>query len=120
MTTVVRQCQYGTMSSIGKLDLKIKARRLRKKGLAIKEIQKRLEVSRSSVSLWVRDIRLTDEQVKKLYLNKKTGALKGSIVAAMNKIKAREEITKKLLLEGFNIEIFNIEMITLRLINILR
>lgn len=88
------------MSYAGKLELKLKARQLRKKGLSVKEIQKRLKVSRSSVSLWVRDVKLTKKQLEKLYLNKKTGQLKGSIIAAMNKIKAREELTKKLLQEG--------------------
>ena len=88
------------MSYIGKLDLKLEAQKLRGKGLSIKEIQKRLKVSRSSVSLWARDVKLTERQLKKLYLNKKSGALRGSIVAARNKIKAREEITEKLLQEG--------------------
>ncbi|GMX58531.1 MAG: hypothetical protein MCSN_1850 [Candidatus Microsyncoccus archaeolyticus] len=78
----------------GKLDLKLKAKELRKKGFSIKEIRKELNVSLSSVSVWVRDVRLNKKQLDKLYLNKKTGNLKGSIVAAQNKIKKREEITK--------------------------
>lgn len=88
------------MSYAGKLELKLKARELRKKGLSVKEIQKRLKVSRSSVSLWVRDVKLTKKQLEKLYLNKKTGSLKGSIIAAMNKVRAREELVKKLMREG--------------------
>ena len=88
------------MSYPGKLKLKLKARELRRKGISVGEIQKRLKVSRSSVSLWVRDIKLTKNQLKKLYLNERTGALKGSIVAAMNKIKDREELTQKLKEEG--------------------
>lgn len=88
------------MGYAGKLDLKLKARSLRKNGLSIGEIQKRLRVSRSSASIWVRDIRLTRKQLEKLYLNKKTGALRGSIIAAMNKIRKREKLTKKLIQEG--------------------
>lgn len=88
------------MGYIGKLNLKLKARFLRRAGLSVKEIQKRLKVSRSSVSLWVRDIRLTEKQLRKLYLNKRTGGLKGSIIAAMNKIKKREKLTKLLKKEG--------------------
>jgi predicted transcriptional regulator len=88
------------MSHAGKLDLKLKAKALRKKGLSVKEIQKRLKVSRSSVSLWVRDVKLTKRQLEKLYLNKKTGQLKGSIIAAINKTKIREDITKVLTGEG--------------------
>ena len=88
------------MAYAGKLELKLKARELRKKGLSVKEIQRKLKVSRSSVSLWVRDIRLTKKQLERLYLNKKTGQLRGSIIAAMNKVKAREESVKKLMKEG--------------------
>lgn len=84
----------------GKLDLKIKARELRKRGFSVKEIRRNLGVSLSSVSIWVRDIKLNDRQLRKLYLNKKTGNLKGSIVAAQNKIRQRESITRKLKEEG--------------------
>jgi len=88
------------MSYSGKLEAKLKARELRKKGFSVGGIQKKLKVSRSSVSLWVRDIRLTSKQLKTLYLNKKTGALRGSIIAAMNKIRKREELTEQLKKEG--------------------
>ena len=88
------------MSYAGKLDLKLKSQKLRGKGWSIKAIEKELKVSRSSVSLWVRNVKLTKKQLERLYLNKKTGQLKGSIIAAMNKIKTREELTKKLMDEG--------------------
>jgi transcriptional regulator with XRE-family HTH domain len=43
------------------------ARRLRQKdGLSVKEIAKRLSVSKGSVSLWLRDIQLTDAQLAAL------------------------------------------------------
>lgn len=43
------------------------ARRLRhEQGLSIKEIAQALRVAKSSVSLWVRDIQLTDEQLAAL------------------------------------------------------
>lgn len=82
------------MSYAGKLELKLKAQKLRKKGLSVGRIQKQLGVSRSSVSLWVRNVKLTDRQIKKLYSNKRSGALKGSFIAARNKIKARELLTQ--------------------------
>jgi len=88
------------MGYAGKLELKLKAKELRKKGLSIKEIQKKLKVSRSSVSLWVRDVELSKKQIEKLYLNKKTGALKGSIIAARNKIQKREKLTERLTQKG--------------------
>jgi DNA-binding CsgD family transcriptional regulator len=88
------------MGYAGKLKLKQEAIKLRKNGLSVKEIQRRLQVSRSSVSLWVRDIKLTQKQIRKLYLNKRTGALRGCIVAAMNKIRQREELTYRLRQQG--------------------
>jgi hypothetical protein len=42
------------------------ARRLRRLGWSVREIERSLDVSRSSVSLWVRDIPLTDDQVAEL------------------------------------------------------
>ena len=47
------------MGYSGKLESKLMARRMRGNGLSVKEIEKRLRVSRSSVSLWTRDIKLT-------------------------------------------------------------
>jgi len=85
----------------GKLDLKIEARKLRKDGKSIKEIKRNLNVSLSSVSIWVRDVKLSKEQLENLYLNRKTGNLKGSIIAAQNKIRKRELITQELNKEGF-------------------
>ena len=88
------------MGYAGKLDLKLKAQFLRKKGLSVKEIQKKLRVSRSSVSLWVRDIQLNKKQLERLYLNKKTGALRGSIIGAKKKQREREDLTRRLIIEG--------------------
>ena len=45
---------------------KQKARELRSQGYSINEIKTKLNLSKSSVSLWVRDIELTDGQKKLL------------------------------------------------------
>jgi len=45
---------------------KIRARKLRKRGLSIKKIAKQLNVSVGSVSVWCRDIELTPEQIATL------------------------------------------------------
>jgi transcriptional regulator with XRE-family HTH domain len=42
------------------------ARRLRQEGVSMREIERRLGVSRSTVSAWVREIELTDHQREKL------------------------------------------------------
>lgn len=49
-----------------KNEIRYEARRLRKQGKSVKEIALALKVSRSSVSLWVRDIELTEEQTQVL------------------------------------------------------
>jgi predicted transcriptional regulator len=45
---------------------KIKARKFREEGYSINEISKKLNVAKSSVSLWVRDIKLNPKQLKNL------------------------------------------------------
>ena len=49
-----------------KLDEKEKAIALRKRGWAVRKIANELNVSRGSVSLWVRDIPLTEKQQQQL------------------------------------------------------
>lgn len=53
------------------------ARKLRRKGNSVREISRKLEVSQSSVSLWVRDIRLTQEQKDVLLARKYNGGIAG-------------------------------------------
>jgi predicted transcriptional regulator len=45
-----------------KQNLRTEARRLREQGLSLKQIANMLGASKSSVSLWIRDVQLTDEQ----------------------------------------------------------
>ena len=45
---------------------KEESRLLRSQGYSVKEISRQLKVSRGSVSLWVRDIELTSEQIDHL------------------------------------------------------
>lgn len=88
------------MGYAGKVELQKQAIHLRKKGMSIRDIQKKLHVSRSSVSVWVRGVRLTKVQVKELYSNKTNGGLKGSYVASQNKIRERLKLTKLINDEG--------------------
>jgi hypothetical protein len=57
--------------SIMKRDLREKARFMRQQGLSINHITKVLGVAKSSVSVWVRDIPLTEEQTAKLEHNRR-------------------------------------------------
>lgn len=53
------------------------ARRLRSKGLSIKEIARKILVAKSSVSVWVRNIKLTDSQRAVLKKRELEGSIKG-------------------------------------------
>jgi transcriptional regulator with XRE-family HTH domain len=61
---------------------RIRARELRAQGKSIKEIQQELGVSRSSVSLWVRDVRLTTEQQSALIDRIRLGPARAGVVSA--------------------------------------
>ena len=69
----------------------IKARELRRIGYSLDEISSKLKVAKSSVSVWVRDIELSDKAKKRL-----VGKIKlGQIVSAENKKrKIRETLDK--------------------------
>ena len=56
-----------------KLSSKEKAIRLRKKGLSYNEILQEIDVSKSSLSLWLRDVKLTNKQKRRLKAKVKEG-----------------------------------------------
>jgi len=85
------------MGYAGKLRERDLAIQLRAQGLSIGAIKLKLGVSKSSVSIWTRDVKLSYAQKRKLYLNSRTGQLRGSIIAAENK-KRRRELEEKTLL----------------------
>jgi hypothetical protein len=58
------------MFSEVKTSERLEARRLRHEGRSIKYIARRVGVSQSSVSVWVRDIALSPEQTERLSLNR--------------------------------------------------
>jgi predicted transcriptional regulator len=68
------------------------ARRLRREeGRSVKELAALLGVSRSTVSLWVRDIELTDEQRAALTRRSGRGRIKGSKANAVNALARHRE-----------------------------
>ncbi len=90
------------MGYSGKIKLRTQASKLRKKGYSVRSIQKKLGVSKSSVSLWTRDILLTAQQVNKLEINRKKAGLKGSLVSAKKKMLKRINETKKIMNDAKN------------------
>lgn len=63
-----------------------KSRELRRQGKSVREIEKELDVSRSSVSRWVRDIELTPEQEQRLWERDRSYAASGTLAKRRRKI----------------------------------
>jgi hypothetical protein len=57
---------------------RFRARLLREQGCSIREIAKKINCAKSSVSGWVRDISLTDEQIRKLKIHQDQGRAKAA------------------------------------------
>lgn len=60
----------------------IQSRSLRKQGKSIKEIARKIGVSKSSVSIWCRDIELSAEQIARLHENMIKGSYEGRMKGA--------------------------------------
>lgn len=88
------------MGNGGKLEERGLATKLRRKGLSYGEIQLQVPVSKSTLSLWCRNIELTSQQKEKLLKNKQFGQHKGSLIAAENKRKERITRTNEIYAEA--------------------
>ena len=73
---------------ISKLEEKMMVEKLRKEGLSYREIMQQVAISKSSISLWCKDIKLTRQQEKRL----KSKRPKGYLGALANKVKRQKEI----------------------------
>ncbi len=82
---------------------KLIARKLRIKGVSVKEIAKQLHLSKSTVSLWVRDIILNIEQLEKLNHRRIEGAERGRMLGALKQKKIRLMRIKRGIVEGKSI-----------------
>lgn len=81
------------MGYFGKIEEKLEAQKLRKKGWSYGRIKQKVSVSKDTISRWCKNIPLTLKQKETLLNNKKWGQRKGSIIAAENKKKIREANT---------------------------
>ena len=70
------------MGYYGKLEEKIQAQKLRKRGWSYKQILTKVFVSKDTLSKWCRDIVLTDNQKQNLIKRRQYGQRKGSLIAA--------------------------------------
>lgn len=82
--------------------LKIRAIKLRKKGLSYGEIKKSVKVAKSTLSLWLKDVPLTNKQKKKLYTNSILVLSKGP---QSQRERRKREINKILEISGKEIQI---------------
>src|SRR3989344_8024212 len=74
---------------------KLEARRLRYRGLSIIKISDIIKVAKSTVSLWCRDIELTEKQKLTLLTSRENGLKRGQLIGAeMQKNKRLEKISK--------------------------
>lgn len=70
---------------------------LRRKGASIKEIAKILNVSRGSVSVWCKEVKLTEKQIEKLREKQIAAGHKGRLMGVeANKQKKLSEVSKQL------------------------
>jgi predicted transcriptional regulator len=74
---------------------RMRAREMRREGVSIKVIAKNVGVSKSSVSVWCRDVELTIEQQNKLIEDDRKGGAIGRAVAAKCKIQERLDRVEK-------------------------
>ncbi|NQV12858.1 MAG: hypothetical protein HQ530_00975 [Parcubacteria group bacterium] len=94
---------------------KKKARKLRQLGWSLGQIKHELDVSKSSVSIWVRDIKLTSEQ--KQELSKK--GLKKEIIEKRRETRLRRERAKRqIIIDKAKHEIENLSIKDLKYIGI--
>lgn len=78
---------------MSKAILKIEAIKLRKKGLPLGDISKKLKISKSTASLWCRDIKMSDDLINKIKINHYLKTNKGRLIGArMNKEKKLRSI----------------------------
>lgn len=79
---------------------KLRARELRAKGKSIKWIAKELLVSPGSVSLWCRDVRLSEEQIEQLQKQAKDPYYGKRLDNVLKQQRIRKEKTRRLKREG--------------------
>lgn len=79
---------------------KLLARRLRKRGLSMKEIAEKLSVSKGSVSLWCYDIKLNKEQIRLLHEKMVRGSYKGRMMGTQIQKDKKKHNIEKYLLKG--------------------
>lgn len=85
---------------MAKTELKIKARKLRSLGKSIKGIAKELDVSQGTISLWCRDVKLTQDQINELERHARDPFYGKRLENSLKQQRLRQEKTQFLLEAG--------------------
>ena len=88
------------MGYYGKLQEKNEAIKLRERGFSYNEIMKKVFVSKSTLSLWCRDITLTASQEERLQKKKLMGAELGRTRGAKRQQRRRIRVTQDIILKA--------------------
>jgi transcriptional regulator with XRE-family HTH domain len=80
---------------IAKVEERIKARKLRKKGYSMRSIASLLNISKGTISIWCRDIPLTREQKRRLSENAIKKGHKGRMIGARTNRQRKLENIKR-------------------------
>jgi hypothetical protein len=73
---------------------KTNALKLRRTGLSLSEIQEKIKVSKSTISLWCREVKLSKKNLKRLQKRKSEGSKKGRALGRQKNINKRIEEIK--------------------------
>jgi transcriptional regulator with XRE-family HTH domain len=92
---MTRMIVLGPMKNV----LRERAQELRKKGLSYKEIKEKISVSKSTLSLWLRDVPLAPEQKKRLYTKQIEILSRGPMSQRIRRTREIDAIIKKALHE---------------------
>lgn len=85
---------------MAKYDLRLKAREMRSAGESVKKIAQNLGIAKSTVSIWVRDIILSVEQLESLKNNSIKGAERGRLLSAFMQKERRHKLMEDSYLDG--------------------
>jgi hypothetical protein len=88
------------MGYTGRLEEKRKASKLRKKGYSYGEILKKIKVAKSTLSIWCRDIVLTDKQIDALCKRAEDGRFRSRHILGEKRKTERQERIKNLKEQG--------------------
>ncbi len=73
---------------------KIRAISLRKRGLSYRKIRNKINISKGTLSIWLRDISLTKLQRETLFKDKRYGGYKGAKHQRLKRVKKTAQLIK--------------------------